>query len=256
MEVLKQIIRKTPIFKILKNIQLRRIANRFSQHDLSMLNFYSSFLSSGDLCFDVGANTGNRTKIFLKLGARVVAIEPQKECADHISMLYGHKKQMTLVRKALGAKEGEAEMQISSVNVISSISQEWIDSVKKSGRFAKYKWDKSQTIQLTTLDSLISSFGIPAFIKIDVEGYEYEVLKGLSKPLKFVSFEFTPEFMESTFFCIDHLERLGKIRLNYSLGESMKFANETWKSSNEMKAILDDLKNDHTVFGDVYVKFV
>jgi hypothetical protein len=74
---------------------------------------------------------------------------------------------------------------------------------------------------MTTLDKLIEQFGIPSFIKIDVEGFEYEVIKGLSKPVKALSLEFTPEIIESTYKCINYLQQLGKINLNYSVFKTM-----------------------------------
>ena len=41
--------------------------------------FYSQFVTSGSLCFDVGAHAGNRVRCWLQLNARVVAIEPQPD---------------------------------------------------------------------------------------------------------------------------------------------------------------------------------
>ena len=51
--------------------------------------FYSEFIKEGDVVFDVGANKGNRTVIFLELGAKVVAVEPQKECYEHLTKRFG-----------------------------------------------------------------------------------------------------------------------------------------------------------------------
>jgi hypothetical protein len=50
-----------------------------------------------------------------------------------------------------------------------------------------------------------------------------------------------PEVIDVTFNCIDHLQALGKIVLNYSVAESMKFALETWISPEEMKQTLSDI---------------
>ena len=144
---------------------------------------------------------------------------------------------------------------ISTADTISSLSPEWIESVKKSGRFSEFSWDKKQAVQMTTLDRLIEQYGSPSFIKIDVEGFEYQVIKGLSQPVKTLSLEFTPEFIESTFKCIDHLQRLGNIRLNYSVGETMSLALERWVTHPEMVKILSGFREDHRLFGDVYVRF-
>ena len=54
----------------------------WTTHDQKMLEFYSKFISHDALCFDAGANTGKRVKIFLKLRANVIAIEPQNDCVN------------------------------------------------------------------------------------------------------------------------------------------------------------------------------
>ena len=113
-----------------------------------------------------------------------------------------------------------------------------------------------QRVSLTTLDNLIEKYGTPAFIKIDVEGFEYQVIQGLSKPISMISLEFVPEVIESTFKCIDYLQHLGKIKLNYSLGENMQFLLEMWTTPNEMKKLLSNISNESNLFGDVYIKFV
>ena len=136
------------------------------------------------------------------------------------------------------------------------MSPEWINAVKKSGRFTRNVWNQKQRVPLTTLDNLIEKYGTPAFIKIDVEGYEYQVIQGLSKPVSMLSLEFVPEIIESTYKCIDYLQHLGKIKLNYSVGESMQFALEEWTTPHEMIRLFSDFSKESKVFGDVYIKFI
>ena len=220
-----------------------------------MLEYYSQFIPRGALCFDVGANIGNRVKIFLKLQASVVAVEPQDECAKILRAAFRNSHRLTVVQKALGESEGEAELMISNANTITSLSPEWVRAVRESGRFSEYSWDARQVVPVTTLDRLMEEYGVPSFIKVDVEGYEYQVVRGLSQPVKTLSLEFTPEFIDSTFRCIDHLQRLGEIRLNYSVGETMRLALTEWVAPQEMVAILSSFRDDTAVFGDVYVQF-
>ena len=108
---------------------------------------------------------------------------------------------------------------------------------------------------MTTLDWLIERYGAPAFVKIDVEGFESEVIKGLTRPVKALSIEFTPEFISSTLECLEHLERLGDIRVNHSLAESMELELDEWVDHRQMAAILLALPNNHSIWGDVYVRF-
>jgi FkbM family methyltransferase len=221
-----------------------------------MLTLYSRFVHPGDLCFDIGANVGNRVKIFLKLRARVVAVEPQCGCARALADAYGWNPLLTIVQKAVGQSEGSAELMISDASTISSLSRDWIDAVRGSGRFAAYRWDRTQPVQMTTLDRLIEQFGSPSFIKIDVEGYELPVLKGLSRPVGALSFEFIPELLDPALESIRHLETLGRIRLSYSLNETMELALGDWVTAPEMIRILAGLRGDPRLFGDVYVQFL
>ena len=176
----------------------RKAPNNAADNDAAMLEFYAQFVSSGDLVFDVGANVGNRVNIFLKLEAEVVAIEPQDECIDLLKSLFGESEKLTIVQGVLGSSVGEAELMVSSANTLSTLSEEWVESVKSSGRFSKFSWDSRKSVSMTTLDQLIQHHGSPALIKIDVEGFEHEVVAGLSEPVRNVSLEFTPECIGST----------------------------------------------------------
>ena len=111
---------------------------------------------------------------------------------------------------------------------------------------------------MTTLDNLIAIYGKPTFIKIDVEGFEHEVLKGLSQNVKFISFEYTvPEAITSVLDCIDRISTIdnqNNILFNYSVGETMEWALDEWLPVNEMKK---EIKLDRFIqsgFGDIYSK--
>lgn len=214
--------------------------------------FYGEFLHTGDLYFDIGANLGNRIEPALKLGAKVVAVEPQKECCTFLKKKYGNT--IVIINKGVGAREGEQDFFQSETHMISSFSPEWIDAVKKSGRFSDREWQKKGTISLTTLDTLIQQYGRPNFIKIDVEGYEAEVLKGLSQPVNYLSFEYTvPEQQAHVITCIQRISEINAaIECNYSQGESMKWATEQWRTAEEMIHFVQT--DEFTGFGDIYVR--
>ncbi len=254
-EFIKKISKRTFLYEIISSFRTRNAFARWTVHDQEMSEFYGKFVSRDALCFDVGANIGNRVKILLALRARVVAVEPQAECVKILRTVYGNNRRLTIVHKALGEAQGEAEIMISTANTISSLSPDWIEAVIKSGRFSDFSWDRKRVVPITTLDKLIQEYGIPSFIKIDVEGFEYQVVKGLSQPVKTLSIEFVPEFIDATFRCIEHLLSLGDIRLNYSVGETMGLALENWVTSEEMIAILSGFRDDRMLFGDVYVQF-
>jgi FkbM family methyltransferase len=242
------------IARLIERVRAARERGRWTAFDQRMLEFYARFIAPGELCFDVGANMGNRVKVFLRLGARVLAVEPQAACIHHLKALYGEDPRFQLIPQALGAAEGQMELLISEVHTISSLSPAWIEAVRKSGRFAEFSWNARQTVPVTTLDRLIAAHGTPSFIKIDVEGFESEVLRGLSQPIRTLSFEFVPEFIDSALRCINHLDSLGETRWNYSMAETMSLALDAWVGPERMAAILAGYRNDPTVFGDVYAQ--
>jgi FkbM family methyltransferase len=226
----------------------------WTSEDQQRLDFYSQFLGANDVVFDVGANMGNRCKVFRKLGAKVIAIEPQSSCARFLESVFRDDQGVTLVKKALGPNQGKAEMLISNVNTLSTLSQDWVEKVQASGRFANYKWNRKETVELETLDNLIKQFGSPAFLKIDVEGFEDKVLAGLASPVKAVSVEFTPENLAGITKCIDSLCQLGKYQFQFSEGESMQFVLDDWVNDEQMRKFLNQAQSGS--FGDVYARCV
>jgi hypothetical protein len=77
MRSLKHTIKRTFMYEKIKQLRARNAARLWTAHDQEMLEFYAQFLSAGDLCFDVGANVGNRTKIFLKWAPGWLPLSPR-----------------------------------------------------------------------------------------------------------------------------------------------------------------------------------
>ena len=157
---------------------LRSLYYRLQILDPKILAFYSRFIKKNDLCFDIGANVGRKTDIFLKLGARVVAVEPQPECIHFLQKKYRSNARVTLVGKAVDSDIGEKNIYLSEVNSLSSLSVDWIKASQLSERCDGVTWGKQIKVETTTLDELIKRYGQPHFCKIDVEGYELPALKG------------------------------------------------------------------------------
>jgi FkbM family methyltransferase len=249
--MLRELFKNTPFYSVLRAWR----EARWTKEDAGREAFYSQFIGTQDLVFDVGANVGNRTKVFRRLARQVVAIEPQAQCVVALRRKFGGDSRVKLVTKAAGAREGPAEMLVCDASSISSLSRNWVDAVEKSGRFGGLSWDQRQDVETTTLDALIAEFGHPAFIKIDVEGFECEVLCGLSKPVRTLSFEFVPEYLQAAIRCIEHLSSLGEARFNYGLGEIPKLVLGEWVSGEEIAAVLAQYANNIAIFGDVYARF-
>lgn len=244
-------LKNTKLYIYYKILDLRIRKNVYNRKEKKMIDFYSKLLSEDSLVFDVGANIGNRIKVFSKITPNVIAFEPQEDCYKIIKHVYGNVAKIE--KFALDNKVGSAEIFLSDINTLSSMSSKWINSVKESGRFSKREWSKKEKIHTTTLDEMIKKYNRPKFIKIDVEGYEFNVLQGLSVPVDLISFEFTPEQITSSLACLNYLDNLGYQYYNISLGESMKFYLDEWTDSVKLISVLKSF-NDNRTFGDIYCK--
>jgi FkbM family methyltransferase len=245
--------------KVLRACRLYDVAgdlkDRLARTEARYVRFYSKFVTEGDLCFDVGANVGRRTRVLLRLGASVVAVEPQPQCMRALEKKYGENPNVALVQKAVGEKTGQAEMMISDSPSLSSLSQEWVKSVQRSGRFQGCSWNGRITVPVVTLDDLITEYGNPVFIKLDIEGYEYEALKGLTRPISVISFEFTPEFGDSATKAIERISQIGRAGFNYALARDLaKLVLPQWIGPEQMLRAVTQLQEDGTV-GDIYARF-
>ena len=113
------------------------------------------------------------------------------------------------------------------------------------------RWREEVEVEVTTLDALIAAHGVPAFCKIDVEGYEHAVLEGLSRPLPGLSLEYLPAALDPALVAIARLNRLATYRFNRSVGESMTLGHSTLAGRGPLGAELKRLpRNDKA--GRVY----
>jgi len=214
--------------------------------------FYRDMLAPGDLVIDVGAHVGMRARAMRAAGARVVALEPQHPFAGYLRRTLP--RDVTLIEAAAGATETEAEMAVSSRHpTVSSLRAEFVEGASEAPGFGHVQWDRRQRVRMVTLDGLIARYGLPRYVKIDVEGFEIEVLAGLSQPVPIVSVEFLPGFPHLTHAVIDRLSALGAYRFNPVQGETGGFLWPDWRDARATKVWLDGLPGDATS-GDLFAR--
>lgn len=208
-----------------------------------------TLFKAGDLVFDVGANIGAKTAEFVASGARVVCFEPQPDCIIQLQKRFAQNPNVVIEATGLAAQSGTLELSIcSAANTISTFSSAW-----KNGRFSDYQWDRKVLVPVTTLDAAIARHGIPAYVKVDVEGFELDVLRGLSSPLPLLSFEFTIEFIENNRDCARHLESIGFSKFNAKIGTLDNFISKRWLSAEELFVLLRS-SSDTELWGDIYAR--
>jgi FkbM family methyltransferase len=213
---------------------------------------YRRFVGSGDLVFDIGCHVGDRVASFRRLGARVVAVEPQPALAKTLRLFYGRARAVTVEDTAVGRSQGAIALKLNLDNpTVSTASEAFIAAARHAPGWEGQHWIRTVEVAMTTLDALIARHGVPRFIKIDVEGYEAEVLAGLSAPVKALSFEFTTIQRDVARACIERCAAIGYSGFEASLGESLAFVHEGKLAAEDMAAWLMELP-DRANSGDIY----
>jgi FkbM family methyltransferase len=173
-------------------------------------------LQRGDLIFDIGANRGHKTDIFLRLGARVVAVEPdesnQKILRESFLSYRIARKPVTIVGSAVSDESGVGTMWVDEPgSAKNTLNAKWVQTLQTDReRFGQtLQFGSRVEVKTVTLEELTQRYGRPFYVKIDVEGHEPSVLRGLHRPVPFVSFEVNlPEFKGEAAECVDLLHEL------------------------------------------------
>lgn len=220
--------------------------------EAAMDRLYARYLNPGDLAFDIGAHVGDRISSFRRLGCRVVALEPLPLCQRLLRLIHGRDPQVSLVGAATGAHSGRALLHVNQANpTVCTLCADFVRASAGASGWEGQEWDTRIEVPVVTLDQLIAVHGAPQFVKIDVEGAEPDVLRGLTYPVPALSFEFTTICREAAHACLTILERLGAYRFDVALGESQQLEFGEPVAAATLAAWLDALA-DTANSGDVY----
>lgn len=216
------------------------------------VQLYRELIPAGSLCFDVGANVGSVTEALLMAGMQVIAFEPNPEVLPELRARCGRKTNWTLIVAALGSQADIATLYARKSDGQSSLLKDWEGEI-----IATYN------VPVISMDAAIHKFGVPFYCKIDVEGYELEVLRGMSSPTRLLSFEFhlTEADVAKTLTCLQALEQLGYQAVNLTGPESSQLLLAEWRAlagfrewfPQQIKQLVPPSRYGQ-IYGDIWVR--
>ena len=219
-------------------------------HSARMGAFYSQFFEPGSRVFDVGANQGEYSEIFAGEGARVLSIEPNTAYADRLNAL-SKTVDLQPVFKAIGDEPGEAVLNVCSTPGFSTLVDRHADWIENSPDYKEVRWTHTLTVPVTTMDLLAAEFGEPEYVKIDVEGFEINVLRGMTFRPRYLSFEFGARRKDASTVCLEHLGDRG-FRFRPIIGREYRFATPEWMNLSEAKTWLNSFSVEQAEYGDMF----
>ena len=217
------------------------------------VEFYRDLLRgfrTGDLIFDIGANVGEKTAAFIALGARVVAVEPdvrnQEVLRGKFIRYRLSRKPVFIVGKAVSEKISVETMWIDGPgSALNTLSPKWVDTLRADkGRFNHpldlLEFAQRRNVETTTLERLSAEYGFPFFVKIDVEGHELSVLRGLRQAVPYLSYEINmPEFRQEGLECLNTLRTLApEGECNYASDVGRGLSLGRWVDPEELSHII------------------
>jgi FkbM family methyltransferase len=170
--------------------------------------------------FDIGSNIGNWSLANIHKCNKIISIEASPITFKRLVNNCKNDNIILLNYAVCNNNCNDIIFYQADSDTLSTINKEWLTS--ESSRFHNYPY-KEITCKTITIDKLIEEYGIPDFIKIDVEGGEYECICSLTQKVKLLCFEWASETNMITFKCIDYLFKLGYTQYYIQMGDDYLF---------------------------------
>lgn len=242
----------TRLYHAIHRIRAATVSRQIAKDRAAMRKFYADLMPKGSLVFDIGANVGAFSEAFASIGSRVVALEPNADNARNIQLMY---PQIQVIQAAAGSRNTIASLNVSdNWDCTCTLSSDWMEKMQESDQRYKNNWTRQTAVPVLTLDTLIGHFGEPYYIKIDTDGYDLEVLRGLSKQPALLSFEFHARFPEIFLPCLERFAKGSRFNMiqKPEWGYPSQFRFPDWISKENIQQVLNDLPGADDQ-GDIYV---
>jgi FkbM family methyltransferase len=218
------------------------------------MKFVKSLLADvgNDLVFDIGANAGHKALQFDRVAKKVICLEPDPTAVEALQARFASRPSIIILAEGVGDTVGSLELiRLEKGSAYNTFSNKWAEY--RSQKSAQEKSGTVVVVPITTLDKLIEVHGVPNYIKIDVEGFEIQVLRGLSHAVPLVSFECNlPIFEQESIDCLGELERLHENSCyNWIADDGHSFASQQWVSAGEMERVI---KANQTGYMEIYCR--
>lgn len=160
------------------------------------------------ILFDIGANRGDVVFLGIQKGFnKVIALEPAPRIYKELVSNFLYDPRVIPLKLAVSDSiDKHIEFYEAEEDGLSTINKEWLTSDTMPYKGKPYRTIKANTI---TVDKLTEIYGEPDLIKIDVEGAEWSVFKGMTKYHGMLTFEWTQETIEEHQKQIEYLKNLG-----------------------------------------------
>ena len=217
-------------------------------NSIKLKKFYSKIINENHLCFDIGANIGKKSKLFLSTGAKVIAFEPQQECVKNLSILKTKYKKFSFHVVAIDSCEGNKLLNTSNYSEIATFSDDFKNIYKNKNVI----WLDQKMVPTVSLNRIIELYGLPYFCKIDVEGYEFEILSSLNFNIPLIEFEVVAGFKKKAIDTINFLDNKNT-SYNYTLNEQPYFQFKNWTNLKDIINVIKQLP-DNQFHINIFVK--
>jgi FkbM family methyltransferase len=238
----------TALFVPIRNVYRQVFHRHVVREAKAMRRFYGEFVQGGHIVFDIGANVGEYTEAFCDLGSRVVAVDPNPDCAEPLRKL-AKIRDVRVELCAVGDRPGSAMMNTCQFSHFATLNDKFLEEAEGSPDYAGVEWGGRVEVPVVTLDQLAERHGRPVFVKIDVEGFEDKVIAGMSFRPAALSFEFSTRSLDIAYRALGGLDGY---EYNAVAGRSFDLLHPRWLSRDELIGWLDDYHR--TPYGDIIAR--